>query len=89
MGGGLPVRHLHFNLPQDRYDLLWLVISCRHDLTSSSSGFSLFPLGTKRAGQVKSEKIVDGINRFGYDKIAFGSCILGEIDLKGLRGDAT
>ena len=37
----------------------------------------------------QSKKIVDGINRFGYDKIAVGSCILGETDLKGLRGDAT
>ena len=53
LGRSLPVRYLYFHLPQYRYDLLRLVTPCRHDLTSSSSGFSLFPLGTKRAGQVK------------------------------------
>src|SRR5262249_5711764 len=50
--GALPIRDGHFDLPQERHDLLGLCPRLRHDQPPSPGVESLIPPGTKKAGHV-------------------------------------
>jgi hypothetical protein len=52
----LAVGNFHFNLPQQIYNLLWLVPLVWHDRSSSSGKFSLISPGTENPGQVTPNK---------------------------------
>jgi hypothetical protein len=67
---GLPVCHLHFDLPQQRPDLLCLISPLCPDQSSFSGGFSLFPPGTRNPGHVNHP----GATNSGSDGPALSTC---------------